>query len=105
MGLYDTITVHDDTLCCAAGHSLRDLQTKDMESHLDRWHLVSGTLYMEPGRGGTTARIEYVVKDGFLTVTETHLAAKSDMTATLVVYTSCDDCDPVCYERGESAWG
>ena len=104
MGMYDTMRFYGDGApVCAAGHPLRELQTKDWECVLALYAVLRERLY----RGGTTSgETVHPRDDGRLSLLREQIAEPVALTGEVTAYTHCDNCRPVLYLRDtNSAWG
>ena len=104
MGMYDTMRFYGDGApACAAGHALRELQTKDLECVLALYAVHQEQLY----RAGTTSGETALPRDdGRLRLVREQIAEPVALTAEVTAYTHCDDCRPVLYLRDtNSTWG
>jgi hypothetical protein len=101
MGMYDTLRFCDEAASrCAAGHPIRELQTKDLACELQVYFVYGGRLY-RPGTGRTfSSRLN---DEGRLVLTETRLAEPAALSIDLTAYGECPDCRPVLY-LGERGW-
>lgn len=101
MGLFDTITFHDDGAPrCAAGHRLGELQTKDLECVMESYSVLGGRIYCL-ARIGTTAW--HVDARARLVCVETRIGEPAVLSADLRGYGHCHDCKPVLFLRGAGA--
>jgi hypothetical protein len=103
MGMYDDLTLFetDARVSCAAGHPVRDLQTKGLASDMDHYYILDGRLYIARRRGDddeTVVKWDRRVNDVFL-VHETRLE-RVDLSRTVEFHTFCNECTPV-FTRSE----
>ena len=99
--MYDTLRFCDEMgPRCAAGHPIRELQTKDLACELQVYSVYGGRLY-RPGSGRTfSSRLN---DEGRLVLTERRLAEPAALSVDLGAYGDCPECRPVLYLGGR-AW-
>ena len=95
MGMYDTIRFLGDAAPrCAAGHSVADLQTKDLECALEVYSVYGDQLY-GPGKDrGESVQLD---ESGRLVLTQTRVAERTSISIELRAYSFCTECRPVLY--------
>jgi hypothetical protein len=102
MGMYDDPTLFetDARVSCAAGHHIRELQTKGLASDMDHYYILDGRLYIARRRGDDEVVVKYDrrVNDTFL-IHETRLE-RVDLSKTVEFHTFCRECVPV-FTRSE----
>lgn len=119
MGTYDSFFVRDDLsaerLRCAEGHLLKDreFQSKSLHCNLDHYYVVDAMLYRLRGNGtwkDPAPKKSFAIVDwhrdtpyGRLAITTRETAEFEPLTREVDLYTSCHECDPVCFEIGDSA--
>lgn len=89
-----------DALLCAAGHELRNFQTKDLDCAMNTYYVFEGCVY-EAARDGWSLRQEPQYLPGLegLAVISRGFAAPVGLSVSkLDVYTSCEECLPVLFE-------
>lgn len=97
MGMYDDLTLFetDARVSCAAGHPVRELQTKSLDSNMDHYYILDGRLYVV-----ARDRDEEVVlktRRGTNDVYRVYEARmeRTDLTKTITAYNPCRECTPV----------
>jgi hypothetical protein len=86
-------------VCCAAGHpAVNSLATKTFDCNMDDYYVFEGRLYVCKRDVGTEDPLPTIDNDE-LALTYRKRAAKVDFTGEADVYTHCETCDPVIFER------
>lgn len=103
MGMYDDLTLFetDSRVSCAAGHPIRNLQTKDLDSDMDHYYILDGRLYIVRRRGDddeVVVKWDRRINDVFL-VHESRLE-RMDLSKTVEFHGYCTECTPV-FTRSE----
>lgn len=116
MGMFDTVkfTEMEEAPMCFSGHVLKDFQTKDLDQGMDVYYIRGRKLYLLDKDFDKPRNLKYSDPDpasvfsdrSELFIVETRIAKPSRFSGTMNVYTSCNECDPVCWEsQGSSVWG
>lgn len=102
MGMYDSFWFRDgaERVCCAAGHAQRgELQTKDLDCNLDRYQIAGEPLHVY-GAAHRTEETSVSGQGGLLVTTSRKFFLPSaTVSGEIAIYTNCDACDPIVYER------
>ncbi len=102
MGMFDSIYVYGadrERLPCAVGHLLdSEWQTKDLDESMNTYLIHNNILWIKE-----RSHVEGVI-DGEFEVIKIPLRL-TDLTDTLRIYTSCEVCDPVVFDRQTAGWG
>jgi hypothetical protein len=99
MGMFDDVTMLGGQAArtpCAQGHPQRRFQTKDFDPLMDHYIFFEGRLYRESSdsRCGEPL-IPPTMRDGDLVLTRESHATPVSFSGKVVVYTHCEECDPV----------
>jgi len=118
MGMFDSFFAMDDEsaafLRCAEGHALknREFQSKSLFCNLDHYYVIDKLLYRLRGPGTwdePAAKRQFTIEGrngdnphGHLLFTTRSTAEFDPLNREVDLYTSCYECDPVCFEIGDS---
>lgn len=111
MGMFDSVVVLDESLCCADGHQLGGFQTKSFDHPSMDIYLISGPCLYRVSRKGLGDRDDNSAAhwrlDGTDAVYERrHAVSPITPPGELVFYTTCDECVPVLVRSDHAhAWG
>lgn len=102
MGMFDEFHFHDP-LRCAAGHEVRHVQTKDLASHMDHYHVFGGQVFLAE-KSDEPAQSFHAIENGYLlhtTIERMPLARLRN--GQVSVYSACHECDPI-YTESDSLY-
>jgi hypothetical protein len=101
MGLFDTIHLSDLGLKCGHGHVCKSFQTKSLDAQMDNFYVAQGKLLKLEDRDKENEHID-IEK---LELNRKFKLSPSNFTGSTRIYTTCDECDPICVEdHGESSF-
>jgi hypothetical protein len=104
MGTYDTLTiVGPSRLVCAAGHPLTTFQTKDFrEPSMDSYALRGTVLFL--GERNEEGNTWVDAGDELISRREERFRRVTDVGGPIAIYTHCEVCAPVVFERDSLSW-
>jgi len=109
MGMYDSFFALDNEsaafLRCAEGHPLknREFQSKSLHCNLDNYYVIDKTLYRLHEDSESQKQFTVEGRTGLLITTTRSIAEFESLNQEVDLYTSCYECDPVCFEIGDSS--
>lgn len=100
MGMFDNVVFIGESALqvkCAAGHVLRNLQTKSLDCDMTTYYVVNGRIYGHAKP--QPARTTFVDGDALI-IAHDERATFESVSDEIEVHNACTECDPVLYVRG-----
>ncbi len=100
MGMFDDVIFLDptgsrDIPTCPAGHTVKDLQTKDFDCSMSQYYIRSGFLYKSDRDAERNEEFQLI--DSTLVVKNAVRAPREDYTGEVFAYSSCGVCRPILF--------